>query len=147
MRAALLLALLCGCAVNPPASPPVYLPGNYECWSKNISSGAGEWLIEARKRFGPAAFVFVCHGDTTGPAWMLVPDHPRRSRTVEQQAWDLHLAMPDRDIVMVVCNEDGRGKLNVPNVWYANGVVWSRAPTTKPGNLVADIYSFVTAAK
>jgi hypothetical protein len=66
------------------------------------------------------------------------------------KAWDLHLAMPDRDVVMIVCNENGK-PLNVPGVWYARSTVWSKPrwaseKTPKPKS-VADIASFVTETK
>ena len=94
-------------------------------WNKNIASGRAAWLEEARKRF-PDPFVFVCHGDSSGKDWRAAPDRRYLNTDVETIGWLLHSLMPDRDVVLVCCNEMGLKPRLPRRVWYSDcGSVWS----------------------
>jgi hypothetical protein len=139
----LLLWLLSGCVPLSPLATDGAPRTDSQAWCKNISFGRAAWISEARKRFGPDVFVFVAHGgpDSKG-VWTVYPDSPRLARPVETLAWDLHLAMPDRDVVLVVCN-GGHATLKVPRVWYATNIVRTRPHDPFcPAGEVDDIWKF-----
>ncbi len=93
-----------------------------EAWCHDTSIARAGWIKEAKTRFDDP-FVMICHGgNNSNGTWTDYPDDPRRSRPVETLAWDLHLAMPNRDIVLIVCNAGGE-KIRVPRVWYATAKV------------------------
>jgi hypothetical protein len=94
-------------------------------WSANIDSGRDEWLAEARKRFDNP-FVFVVHGDTDdGKNWWVAADDKSRRANIEAIGGLLHSLMPDRDIVLISCNERGLTPKLPKRVWYVRRNCWS----------------------
>jgi hypothetical protein len=139
--APLLLVVLAGCVPLSPLATDNAPRVDSEVWAYNISYGRAAWIDEARTRFKDP-FVFVAHGANLDGVWTVFPDEPRRRRPVETLAWDLHLAHPNRDVVLIVCNKDA-AKLKVPRVWYATQVVRARPHDPFcPSGQTDDIWKF-----
>jgi hypothetical protein len=98
---------------------------DYLCWSKNLRWGNAEWLEEARTRFKDP-FVFTVHGNTNRPDWRIAPDKKYVNADIECVGWLLHSLMPDRDVVLISCNSDGRKPRLPRRVWYADRTVAAR---------------------
>jgi hypothetical protein len=96
-------------------------------WSEDIDHSCNGWVREAQTRF-PHPFVFICHGlEDSDKVWTLNPDNRTTGTDTETVAWVLSTMMPDRDIVLITCNQHGlRLKNPPPNVWYSTGPVWSK---------------------
>lgn len=155
--------LTLGCAAESPSLPatrptttlPATLPAtrpaaDAEVWNHDIGGHEDDWLTEARKRF-KNPYILICHGDSAssgGKRWVLCPELPRLERPTKEEAERLHKAMPDRDIVLISCNECG-ADLNVPRVWYARRVVWSApwwaaSPKFDPDKSCGNIWEFIS---
>lgn len=133
-----LCAILLGCVPkNPP--PPIYAKDGVSMptiiqWSTWERFAPERWLLEAKKRWNDP-IVFICHGGCkTVPGtvdgkpsfvnkWYACPDAPRKQLEMQEVARMLHNLYPDKDIVLVSCNDMGVD-LNVPRVWYAQHSVW-----------------------
>jgi hypothetical protein len=109
-----------------------------------------EWQAEAQKRFHDPLVVSL-HGRTEGGEWCCFPQNSPGRITVEAFARNLHALYPDRDIVLVICNEDGKA-IHIPHVWYATHNVWMRPTASlypweqderKSSPTVGDIWHFV----
>ncbi len=146
MSCLLWFVALFGCAAQPQQPHRECSDGYGLAWSRNVSQAVELWRVEAKKRFRDP-FIFVCHGNTDSDGeWRLYPDQPMRRMSVEAAAQMLHALMPEREIVLIVCNPDGL-ELHVPHVWYAKNSCWVRPGpnwrfTPFPDYCTGSIYDF-----
>lgn len=138
----LVLTTLVGCTISPPvkndpltnADNPNKL-GNIISWNDDLNHTAYLWLDKARDRFVDPV-VFTVHGgyefiDTqvgdrtiTTVEWWVFPDAPRKKMSAQTAADTVANLYPDRDILFVVCNENGY-ELRTPRVFYAKQDIWT----------------------
>jgi hypothetical protein len=117
-----ILLLFAGCAARTPPIPPMVL-------RSDLIPSAAHWRAEAVKRFGPQVYVFACHGaQFDNGTWQCVTEDGQY-RSVEGAARFLSELWPERAIVLVCCNPNGR-EITVPrhNVYYVRKNV-----TQEPG--------------
>jgi hypothetical protein len=138
-----------GCGAPSPSHRPSRSDayGNTLCWSGNIAHGRDEWLAEARTRFKDP-FVFVCHGNTEdGKTWWAASDDKYVTADIEAVGKLLHDLMPDRDVVLISCNDKAITPRLPKRVWYSpKRNVWSRPAWAcifePPPNVATDIWEF-----
>jgi hypothetical protein len=151
-----IMCLIAGCTNLPfvNVQPNVSMPQIIDWNSQPEPNGAACWLEVCKTRWTNPV-IFRCHGGTNGQGvWTCYPDAPRVPLPVEEVAWMLRNLYPRRDIILLVCNENGN-KISVPNVWYGRTFVWSTDTTHDPWHVlipryhdkpvVGDIWEFVTA--
>jgi hypothetical protein len=156
--AGFLLIAASGCAVAPEGAidSPLTSRTGVE-WCKEIKPGAAPWLTEARTRFRDP-FILDCHGMDFGKGrgpteWKLAPSETGMPMLLDADsvAWAMHALMPDRDVVLIVCNPHRR-RITAPRVWYyPEGNVWSHprwaSNVPVPSGTGASIWQFVEGHK
>jgi len=120
---ALILAALPGCASSARYQTSALATQDIVLLDGDMDASR-EWQKEAEKRFVHPVIVTV-HGRTVAGKWYCFPQHPRQMVLVADLAQSMHERFPGRDIVLIVCNEDGHA-IHVPHVWYAQHKVWVR---------------------
>jgi hypothetical protein len=133
------LLVLVGCAAAP---PPDTIALNHD-----LATGACFWHLEAAQHLHNPVVV-ACHGGDIDGQWTCHPDGAPPMPVLSMVATLRRIYPEPRDIVLIVCNEDG-DTLHAAHVYYAKHKVWSmpryfRFDCDNESDGVGDIRDFVT---
>lgn len=134
----LAIGIVAGCTFTPAPLPDRDYTVDSTTLSFDLILGAERWEREVQKRY-PDALVVMVHGrtDEQSGQWYAYPS-VGQAAPVRELVASLRVYYPDRRIVLVVCNPDGKRLTGVDDVSYARENVWV-IPDDQTGFTVRDL--------
>ena len=120
----LVVGIMFGCTVTPRPLPETDTTVESTALSFDLMRAAQRWEREVAERY-PNAVVVAVHGrtDEQSGQWYAYPS-VGEAVPVKDMVKSLRSNYPDRRIVLICCNPDGKVLTGVSNVAYADEMVW-----------------------